>query len=136
MKELVDLSQRPPSTVIFKFLKCTEFAKSQVLLGNQKDYNFIDLLFRAILILHENIYIYRRACIDKIPTLGQFFHGQMGIFQILLSHSSKIQYIGQNQVVLHFFKVTNWHILIFLRLLGSNKGSLKCTAKSKFFDES
>ena len=89
-----------------------------------------------MLILHENIYIYRRACIDKIPTLGQFFHGQMGIFQILLSHSSKIQYIGQNQVVLHFFKVTNWHILIFLRLLGSNKGSLKCAAKSKFFDES
>ena len=89
-----------------------------------------------MLILHENIYIYRRACPDKIPTLGQFLHGQMGIFQILLSHSSKIQYIGQNQEVLHFFIVTNWHILTFLRLLGSNKGSLKCTAKSKFFDES
>ena len=89
-----------------------------------------------MLILHENIYIYRRACPDKIPTLGQFLHGQMGIFQILLSHSSKIQYIGQNQEVLHFFIVTNWHILTFLRLLGSNKGSLKCAAKSKFFDES
>ena len=89
-----------------------------------------------MLILHENIYIYRRACPDKIPTLGQFLHGQMGIFQILLSHSSKIQYIGQNQEVLHFFIVTNWHILTFLRLLGSNKGSLKCAGKSKFLDES
>ena len=89
-----------------------------------------------MLILHENIHIYRRACLDKIPTLGQFLHGQMGIFQILLSYSNKIQYIRQNEVVLHFFINIMSDFLLFLGPFGSNKGSLKCAGKYKFLDGS
>ena len=60
----------------------------------------------------------------------------MSIIRFLWAHSSNLQYIGQNEVVLHFFIVTNFHFSLFLGLLGSNKGFLKCSGKSKFLDES
>ena len=60
----------------------------------------------------------------------------MDIIQNLLFHSSNLQYIGQNEVALHFFIATKWRFSLFLWLLGSNKGSLKCAGKLKFLDES
>ena len=97
---------------------------------------FATTLFRAMFIIHENIYIYGRISLEKIPVFGQKLQCQMDIIQNFWPHSSDLQYIGQNEVALHFFKVTNWRFLLFLWLLGSNKGSLKCAAKSKFLDES
>ena len=87
-------------------------------------------------IIHENIYIYGRISLEKIPVFGQKLQCHMDVIQNFWPHSSNLQYIGQNEVALHFFKVTTWRILLFLWLLGSNKGSLKCAAKSKFLDES
>ena len=60
----------------------------------------------------------------------------MGIIQIFWPFSNKLQYIRQNEVALHFFIITNCRLLLFLWLLGSNKGFLNCAGKSKFLDES
>ena len=60
----------------------------------------------------------------------------MGIIQIFWPHSSDLQYIGQNEVALHFFIVTNLRFLLFLWILGPNKGFLSCACKSEFLDES
>ena len=97
---------------------------------------FATTLFRAMFIIHENIYIYGRISLEKIPVFRQKLQCQMDIIQNFWPHSSDLQYIGQNEVALHFFKVTNWPFLLFLWLLGSNRGFLKCAGLSEFLDES
>ena len=89
VKELSHFSQKRQSADVLKYWKSTKFRLSHRFYKVTTSPPILTTtLYRPMIVLHENIHIYRGLNAEKIPSLGQCLQSKIAKIQFFGFHSN------------------------------------------------